>query len=377
MKKTLLSVALCMAGCMAASAQGQEEKTEYVFNPHWYVQAQIGGQYTLGEVAFGKLLSPNIQIGGGYNFNEVVGARLSLNAWQSRGGSNIANTGFKWKYSYVAPTIDATVNLSNLIAGYNPNRLVNVSVFGGIGMNIAFNNDEAQDAQNGILALYPYEEGYKPLAYLWDGAKVRMTGRLGANVDFRITDEWSVGLEVQATTVGDHYNSKRAHNSDWYFNALVGVKYNIGKTYSKKTVRNEATEAPVRERVIERIVEKPVEKPVEVVKQHKQESFRRDIFFKISTNTITLEEMQKVREVAEFLKNNPSAKVEVTGYADKGTGNAKINSRLSEQRANAVVKALTENYGISASRIFSSSKGDTEQPYEEAALNRVTICIAK
>ena len=74
-------------GCTAASAQ--EAKTVNVFNPHWYGQVQIGGQYTLGEIGFGKLLSPNVQIGGGYNFNKVVGARLSINAWQSKGGSNL------------------------------------------------------------------------------------------------------------------------------------------------------------------------------------------------------------------------------------------------------------------------------------------------
>ena len=62
-------------GCTAASAQ--EAKTVNVFNPHWYGQVQIGGQYTLGEIGFGKLLSPNAQLGVGYNFNKVVGARLS------------------------------------------------------------------------------------------------------------------------------------------------------------------------------------------------------------------------------------------------------------------------------------------------------------
>lgn len=374
MKKTLLSVALCMAGCMAASAQGQEEKTEYVFNPHWYVQAQVGGQYTLGEIAFGKLLSPNVQIGAGYNFNKVVGARLSFNMWQSRGGSNIKDTDFKWKYNYVAPQADVTVNLSNLIAGYNPKRLVNVGVFGGIGMNIAFNNDEAATAAEGIKGLYPYEEGFQPFGYLWDGTKVRMTGRLGANVDFRITDACSIGLEVHATTLSDHYNSKRSDNSDWYFNALVGVKYSFGKTYTKKTTQ--ITQAVVEGPVRERIVEKVVEKPVEVIKTV-QEPLRRDIFFTIATSKIVLIEMQKVKEVADYLKKNPSAKVEVTGYADKGTGNSKINERLGILRAEAVVKALTENYGIAANRIISSSKGDTEQPYEEDVLNRVTICIAK
>ena len=53
-KNILLSGVVAM-GCISASAQ-EADKTVNVFNPHWYVQAQIGGQYTLGEVGLGKLL---------------------------------------------------------------------------------------------------------------------------------------------------------------------------------------------------------------------------------------------------------------------------------------------------------------------------------
>ena len=30
---------------LTLSAQEETEKTEYVFNPHWYGQLQVGGQY--------------------------------------------------------------------------------------------------------------------------------------------------------------------------------------------------------------------------------------------------------------------------------------------------------------------------------------------
>ena len=64
------------------------------------------------------------------------------------------------------------------------------------------------------------------------------------------------------------------------------------------------------------------------------------------------------------------------GYADKGTGNARINAKYAQNRADAVAKALVAE-GISESRIKASSKGDTEQPYAEQILNRVAICIVK
>lgn len=378
MNKILMSGLMSLA-CFTASAQTE---TEYVFNPHWYVQGQIGGQYTLGEIGFGDLLSPNLQLGAGYNFNPVVGARFNVNLWQSKAGSEILGKKYDWKWNYVAPTVDATFNLTNLICGFNPERKWNVGVFAGLGLNIAFSNDDAADAQKAINAAVAAHNGLdkfedQTLRYLWSGTKCRLFGQVGANVDYKLNDALSLGLEVSANTMNDRYNSKKAGNSDWYFNALVGVKYNLGSTFTKKTrstsSRGNSPETVVTEPVV-KVVEKVVEKPVEVAKV---QPIRRDVFFTISSGVISIAEMQKVREIAEYMKANPKAKVTVTGYADHGTGNANINKRVSEKRAQAVYDALVNKYGISASRISKESKGDTEQPYAEQILNRVTICIAE
>ena len=66
----------------------------------------------------------------------------------------------------------------------------------------------------------------------------------------------------------------------------------------------------------------------------------------------------------------------MTGYADVNTGNAKINSKLSEKRANNVAEALKAK-GIAANRITIDYKGDTVQPYNTPEENRVSICIAE
>ena len=61
----------------------------------------------MGEISFDKLLSPNAQIGVGYNFNKVVGVRLSVNAWQSKAGWNVAGLYpiQKWKWNYTTLTV--------------------------------------------------------------------------------------------------------------------------------------------------------------------------------------------------------------------------------------------------------------------------------
>ena len=388
--KSILLSSLLALGCTAASAQ--EAKTVNVFNPHGYLQVQIGGQETLGEIGFGDLLSPNVQVGYGYNFNKVVGARVSLNAWQSKAGQDFLGQTYKWKWNYVAPMVDATFNLSNLFCGFNPNRLVNVGVFAGIGANIAWGNDEAATAQSNMNTAYTnlinsaygnvnipeinkVAKSDPALSYLWDGSKVRLTGRVGANVDFRVSERVSLGLEVSANTLNDRYNSKKAGNSDWYFNALVGVKVALGETHTTKVI---PAPKPV-EKIIERIIEKPAPAPApktETKQEAVDENFRRDIFFPIGNSNIAKSQTTKIAEIVTFMKENPDAKITLTGYADKGTGSAAFNDKIAARRAQTVYNTLAAK-GVAKNRMIKKSMGSRVQPFEENDMNRVTICIAK
>ena len=376
MKKAILSCLMLVAG-LTASAQEQKGTTEYVFEPHWYVQVQpLGVQYTLGERDFKDLLSYNVQATVGRQFSKLWGARLAVNAWQSKAGSKYEsyNKEYGWKWNYIAPSIDGTLNLSNLIAGFNPNRVFNLTAFAGLGLNIGWKNDEAATANTQIkndLALTNYE----PLAYLWDGTKVRLFGQFGLNADFKLNDAWSINVELAANTLNDKYNSKKAGNWDWYFNALAGIKYNFGKTYSTRFIPAPEPEIRYVEKVVEKIVEVPAPAPAETAATA-AEPLRRDIFFTIGKTIIRKNQQQKINDVVEYMKANPEAKVNVTGYADAGTGNDRINDRLAAGRADAVVKAL-KKAGISASRISYDSKGARVQPFADNDSNRVSIVIAE
>ena len=376
MKKAILSCLMLVAG-LTASAQEQKGTTEYVFEPHWYVQVQpLGVQYTLGERDFKDLLSYNVQATIGRQFSKLWGARLAVNAWQSKGGSKYEsyNKEYGWKWNYIAPSIDGTLNLSNLIAGFNPNRVFNLTAFAGLGLNIGWKNDEAATANTQIkndLALTNYE----PLAYLWDGTKVRLFGQFGLNADFKLNDAWSINVELAANTLNDKYNSKKAGNWDWYFNALAGIKYNFGKTYSTRFIPAPEPEIRYVEKIVEKIVEVPAPAPAETAATA-AEPLRRDIFFTIGKTIIRKNQQQKINDVVEYMKANPEAKVNVTGYADAGTGNDRINDRLAAGRADAVVKAL-KKAGISASRISYDSKGARVQPFADNDSNRVSIVIAE
>ena len=372
--KTILAAALLMLSstAMAQATYEAADGTKYEFQKHMFLNLEGGAQYTLGEAKFKDLISPNVQLGLGYQFSPVFGARLQANAWQSKGGwtADVLPADYKWKY--VAPGIDLMFNLSNLFSGWNPNRVFNLTAFVGGGANIAFSNDEVND----IAAKIQRETwSHYNLEYLWDGTKVSPFGRAGLEAAFRLSDAVALTLEGNANILGDKYNSKKADHPDWYFNALVGLKINLGKTYNKILPPPPAPE-PTPEPVVE---PEPVvaPAPAPVVEEVKIEPLRRDIFFEINKTIIRDTEAQKVKDVADYLAKYPNAKVQVTGYADAGTGTDKINDRLAAGRADAVVKALKEKYGVAESRISYDSKGSRVQPFAENDLNRVSICIAE
>ena len=372
--KTLFTVALASlsTAAMAQATYTDKDGNEYTFKKHAFLDLQGGAQYTLGEAKFGDLISPNVQLGIGYQFTPVFGMRLQANGWQSKGGWN----GYKatkdgtpytadYKFKYVAPGLDFMFNLSNLFCGWNPNRVFNATAFIGGGANFAWGNDEV----NEIAANIKDQRSYL-LEYLWDGTKVRPFGRAGIDLEFKVSKAVSIMIEGNANFTSDKYNSKKAGNADWYFNALAGLRINLGKSHTKAEPVKEAP-VPVQEYV------KPEPKPQPKVEEKKVEEIRRDVFFVINSNKIASNEESKIKEVVDFLNANPEAKVVVTGYADAGTGNNRINDRISAKRAAAVVKVLKEKYGIEESRITEDSKGARVQPFSENDKNRVTIMVAK
>ena len=380
-KKTFMAVALLSMSAATAFAQAtytDANNNEYQFKKHAFLNFQGGAQYTLGEAKFDKLLSPNVQLGLGYQFSPVFALRLQANGWQSKGGWNgyeLVRNGnpytADYKFNYVAPGLDLMFNLSNLFCGWNPNRVFNVTAFLGGGANIAWKNDEVNAIAKTLKNLDNYQ-----LQNLWDGTKVQPYGRGGVELAFRLSDAVSFLVEGNANILSDKYNSKKADNPDWYFNALAGFRINLGKTYKK--VEAPAPEpAPVQEYVEPTPAPTPAPEVKEEVVEKKVEPFRRDVFFLINSAKIRNSEAGKIQEMVDYLNANPNAKVSVTGYADAGTGNNRINDRLARLRAQIVVKTLKEKYNIPADRIISDSKGSRVQPFAVNNKNRVTICIAE
>jgi outer membrane protein OmpA-like peptidoglycan-associated protein len=362
------------------------------FQPHWFGQAQVGVGYHSGEAKFADLLSPAVQLSVGRQFSPLFGLRLSASAWQARNWQSHPKAEYKW--NYVQPNLDAMLSLTNLIWGWNTDRKWNVYGFAGVGLNIASGNDDAnrlaaQNESAGIPALK--NSGFEKL---WDGTKVLPAGRLGAGIEYALSERIALGLEYNANVLPDKWNSKKGKNDnlDWQQNLLVGVKIALGKT--RRHIQIEEPVQPVAEQkpaveqksAVEQkpqpVVEKKAEpvmktsavaekKPEPVVEQ-KAEPKEVKVYFRFNSSRIQTSEVSKIDELAEYMKANADKKLTVTGYASRD-GKWQYNLKLSRWRANAVKKALVAR-GIDGKRIKVVAKGEKRGPKKETrAAVAVTI----
>lgn len=360
MKKMLAAVLLFSTTVAFAQEQRIKEPEKITFKPHWFIQAQVGAAHTVGEADFTDLLSPAAALNVGYKFAPAFGARVGVSGWQAKGGW--VNPQQTYKFKYLQGNVDLMADLSTLFCGFNPKRVFNGYIFGGAGLNRGFDNDEAN-----ALDTRTYE-----LEYLWQEGKFLVAGRFGLGCDLRLNDRLSINIEANANALSDKFNSKKAGNCDWQLNALVGVSIKLGKGYKKTpAVYYEPEPVVVEQPKPAPVVEKPQPKKEVVVEPMKQ-----NIFFALNSAKIQNDQQTKIASLAEYLEKHPAAKVTVTGYADKNTGNATINSKLSEKRANNVAAELKAK-GIAANRIVVDYKGDTVQPFNTPEENRVSICIAE
>ena len=400
MKHFLMSVVtlLVMSGVASAQQSKSDEKVE--FRPHWSLKAQGGASYTMGEAKFGDLVSPTAQLMASYNFHHAMGVRFGFNGWEGKG--TVVVTDEIYKFNFVQFSADYVLDLANIIGGFKHDRIWTPYVFAGIGGAYAFNNNQAGS----------YLPEYKTVLSKYWSMTPLFVVRAGLGTDFWVAKNLALGLELNTNIYGDKFNSKGADgkfNPDFQFNALFGVKYRFGgntrpsKAYADKVAAEEAArlaaEAAAKAEA-ERLAAEKAE--AERIAREKAEAERlaaeaaakaaaekaaadraricaeqsTNIFFTIGSFTIRKSEEAKLQKLINFLNTNPDYRVELVGYADKGTGTPARNMYMSKVRAEVVKKKMLE-LGVPAERISASHVGDTVQPFAENDMNRVIICTVR
>ena len=364
--------------CAAALAQQSKSDPSVEFRPQWSLQLQGGAAYTLGEAAFGDLLSPAAFINAEYRFIPALSLRIGVGGWQGKGCQVVTNTIYSYKFGQ--GNIDLKLDLCNLFGGFNHKRVCNVYILGGVGGMYGF--------RNGANSVIPAPE------YVWT-RKLFVPGRMGTGIDFRLGNRISLGIEGNANVMSDRFNSKRAGNADWQFNLLAGLTVHFGKNhraskaYLAAQEEAKAAEAAAAAAEAQRIAEEKAKAEEDREAAEKAEAQARaaahakaaqehsdNIWFTIGSAKIRKEEAVKLEELAKWLVENPDFSVAVVGYADQETGNSNVNMQLSESRATNVKDVLMKN-GVAESRIVTDHKGDTVQPFEKAQQNRVVICTVE
>lgn len=365
------------AGSLLTPAKAQGDNGVKERESHYFVGVQGGVSSTLTNYNLFKLLQPvgSVYVGGYYN--SVVGGRLHVSGLDSKGvfpGAGFEGEDLKYKFKYYNADLDLLVNLTNLFCS-KKEHFLNLVFVGGVGLNYSWHNKEA----NCLINTYRLRS-LAPEA--WTSDRLTHNLRAGLQLEANLSKALAVNIEFDANNMDDRFNSKKSNSDDWRLAAQVGVAYKFGHKSRGAAVppvtppappvavEKPATPAPVA----------PAPKPVPEVKPAPKPVMpmvlSENIFFALAKSDIRKYEQEKIDRIVEFLKNNPEVKATITGHADAGTGNPRINARYAEQRARNVADAIVEG-GIDRSRLIVSSKGDTEMPYGDNEKSRVAIVVAQ
>ena len=363
MKYKFLALSLAFAGFFT-SVDAQQVK-ECKKSDNIYIGGGIGAMSVFNDGLNSPTFNINIKLG--KYITPVWGVRAEIaGAWQSLEKQEY--TGYQdYCKKFGEINLDATLSLTNLFLNYNENRALDLYVFAGPTMNISSavsGSSELEVSENN--GNYDIELG-NPSFYT-HGTKARLGATAGLGLDINLNNKWALNIEsrfgVTPSIFGEGSDCRKAEATG---RLTIGAKYTFGGKNFCKGV----------DRIVEKVVEKEVikEVPVEVVKEVIKEipgAASAAIFFKIGKSVISPEGMVNVKLMAKVIKDNPTAKYKVAGFADKGTGSVSGNQVLSEKRAQAVFDALVAE-GVNPNQLEKVAMGGTDPMFEKAYLNRVVI----
>ena len=215
---TKLIMIMVLALCPMAF-YGQNDNTENQnaqFNDYAYVTGDLGLGMLNGDNS-GLKLGLNGHFGIGYQFDNIVGVKGNIGFGGLNGKYDYVNID---KSNYFEANANLTINLTDIIFGYNPDRKLNFVPHIGIGQvryRVRLNDNNGNDV---------YENGYNKR----DGRKVVATVPMGFELNYAINPSWKVYLDYTAnyadTDLLDGI-AKREHN-DWFTSINLGASYRLG-----------------------------------------------------------------------------------------------------------------------------------------------------
>lgn len=396
-KKILLGIAL-FSFLASPNVYAQETETipetkdiyTHSWRDNWYIQLGAGAQMPFfeknpGESNFDWTKTTAVYgVSVGHWFSPYFGFRFNGN------GGALHYEDFGWrKFNYASLNLDITWDMFNSIGGVNEKRVFSIIPYLGLGTAYAwdFNNPNVP-GRNDIMR----SDGKQICSHQW-----ALVASLGLEFRFRVHKNIDLYLDARAKGMADNFNNL-AYSSgiDPMFSLMGGLSINLGKNGRHVTkytpydcsgeikslndkvnaLREELAQKDARLRAAESQLPCPEVKEEKVVVKE-QPVVAPAIRFAFNSAKISANDKVTLYDVAQVLKANPDAKIVIRGYADKKTGTAAYNLKLSERRANAVKDALVE-YGVDEDRMSIEALGVTSQPYtDNNNWNRVVILETK
>lgn len=376
MKKGLLCVLLAAVSvCLPAQEKEKAAKIYSVetnrFGANWFISGGIGAQMYFGdndgEASLGKRIAPAVDIAVGKWFTPGIGLRVVYNGLQAKGASltknapyvkgGLADGYYKQKWNLANFHGDVMLNLSNMICGYNEDRIYSFIPY--VGAGVVHSWSKPTETTLGINAGLINRFRLSPALDL----NVELRGLLMKNSFGGVSKEGMAGL-----TVGVTYKFKQR---GW--NAVPTVP--MVPESQLVDMRDRANSLKSENESLKReLVEARNKKPEVIVEKEAGFVPRLVVVFNIGKSNIIKREYMNIQAMAEGIKANPKKTFTVTGYADKGTGSAEYNMKLSKKRAEAVRDLMVNEFGVPASQLKVDYKGGVGNMfYNDSKLSRVAI----
>ena len=214
--KRIAIIVLLFGLCSSTRAENTAKESPHQQTaPYMFAGIQGGIQTTFSKgYSNARLITPSASFCFGAFFTPIMGARLHVNGFWNKGGYDENGLNFRYKYKYTTINLDMIINLMNLICrrAYSP---VNVYFINGFGLNMAWDNGEA----------YAHKD---VLPYAYNSTSFSHNIRIGLMIDYNITKDFCVNLEISGNNLGDRYNSKLSNHTDWQLTAQLGTAYKFG-----------------------------------------------------------------------------------------------------------------------------------------------------
>ena len=380
MKKLL--IALAFAGfSMSSMAQEADPTLKYSvatnsFWSNWFIQVGVdwNAWYSNEEHGLGLARSPfkdfrsnpGASIAIGKWFTPGIGLRTKLSGIWGKAVTDDNNDGNCNKYWTLNEHV--LFNLSNMLCGYNPNRVWNFIPFAGAGLTRSMSyNTYAMNYSIGILNTF------------------RVSKHVGINLELGWDRMEEDGDGIVAASNGER--GWDSHDNKLY--AEVGLTFNLGKASWDKTPDVDAIKAlsqaqidalnaqlndanAENARLKKLLAEKSNETPAVKELVHTPVS----VFFNINKSKIaSKKDLVNVQALAKYAVDNNS-KLVVTGFADSATGKPAYNQALSEKRAATVADELVK-MGVSRDNITTKGNGGVDELSPVSFNRRATVTVAE